>query len=79
MRLVPRVKIIVAMMEDPNLSAGNVGVRARYHSVRAGPLWVHGAFEPATRQATVVLSPKLDSASHIQLLERMVTEFPAER
>lgn len=46
---------------------------------RRGQLWVHGAFEPATGQATVVLSPRRDSASHIQLLEQIMTEFPAER
>jgi transposase len=46
---------------------------------RRGKLWVHGAFEPATGQAAIVLSPSRDSASHIQLLEKMVTEFPADR
>jgi transposase len=46
---------------------------------RRGKLWIHGAFEPATGQATVVLSPRRDSASHIQLLEKIVTEFPADR
>ena len=46
---------------------------------RRGKLWVHGAFEPATGQATIVLSPSRDSASHIHLLERVVTEFPADR
>ena len=46
---------------------------------RRGKLWIHGAFEPATGQATMVLSPSRDSASHIQLLEHVVTEFPADR
>lgn len=46
---------------------------------RRGTLWVHGAFEPATGQATFVLSPRRDTVSHIQLLEKIVTEFPAER
>jgi transposase len=46
---------------------------------RRGRLWVHGAFEPATGQAAVVLSPGRDSVSHIQLLEKVVTEFPADR
>ena len=45
---------------------------------RRGKLWIHGAFEPATGQATFILSPSRDSASHIQLLEKIVTEFPAE-
>lgn len=46
---------------------------------RRGKLWVHGAFEPATGQATLVLSERRDSASHIQLLEQVLREFPAER
>jgi transposase len=46
---------------------------------RRGKLWIHGAFEPATGQAVMVLSPSRDSASHIQLLERIVVEFPADR
>jgi len=46
---------------------------------RRGKLWVHGAFEPATGQATILISPSRDSASHIQLLERMVQAFPADR
>jgi transposase len=46
---------------------------------RRGKLWVHGAFEPATGQAAIILSPRRDSASHIQLLEEVVSEFPAER
>jgi transposase len=40
---------------------------------------VHGAFEPATGQATIWLAPKRDGAAHLHLLERMVTEFPADR
>jgi transposase len=46
---------------------------------RRGLLWVHGAFEPATGQAAIVISNRRDSASHLQLLERIPTEFPAER
>jgi transposase len=46
---------------------------------RRGKLWVHGAFEPATGQAAIILSPSRDSASHVQLLEEVVSEFPAER
>jgi len=46
---------------------------------RRGKLWVHGAFEPATGQAAIVMSPSRDSVSHIQLLERMVQVFPADR
>jgi len=46
---------------------------------RRGKLWVHGAFEPATGQATVVFSAARDSVSHIQLLEQMLLQFPADR
>jgi transposase len=46
---------------------------------RRGKLWVHGAFEPATGEAAIVMSPGRDSASHIQLLEKIVTQFPADR
>ncbi|MCB9432156.1 MAG: IS630 family transposase [Ardenticatenaceae bacterium] len=46
---------------------------------RRGMVWVHGAFEPATGQAAIVLSPKRDSVSHIQLLEKVITEFPSQR
>lgn len=46
---------------------------------RRGKVWVHGAFEPATGQAGIVISPGRDSASHIQLLEKMIRAFPADR
>jgi transposase len=46
---------------------------------RRGIVWVHGAFEPATGQAAFVLSDKRDAASHIALLEHVLTVFPAER
>jgi transposase len=46
---------------------------------RRGKLWVHGAFEPSTGQASILLSPKRDGASHIQLLEKVIGEFPSER
>jgi len=46
---------------------------------RRGKLWIHSAFEPATGQAAIVLSPSRDSASHIQLLEKIITQFPADR
>lgn len=46
---------------------------------RRGKLWVHGAFEPATGQATVVFSAARDSVSHIQLLEQVLLHFPADR
>ena len=46
---------------------------------RRGKLWVHGAFEPATGQAALVLSGRRDSASHIQLLEQIMIQFPADR
>jgi transposase len=40
---------------------------------------VHGGFEPATGQAVTLLSPGRDGASHIQLLEKIMVAFPAER
>ena len=46
---------------------------------RRGKLWVHGAFEPATGQASILMSPGRDSVSHIQLLEKVMTEFPSDR
>jgi transposase len=46
---------------------------------RRGKLWVHGLFEPATGQASILTSPGRDSASHIQLVEKMICEFPADR
>jgi len=42
-------------------------------------LWVHGAFEPATGQASILITERRDSASHIALLEQMIRDFPAER
>jgi hypothetical protein len=46
---------------------------------RRGKLWVHGAFEPATGQTTILMSPGRDSASHIQLLEQVIRQFPSDR
>ena len=46
---------------------------------RRGKLWVHGAFEPATGQAAIVMSPSRDSVSDIQLMETVVNEFPADQ
>lgn len=55
--------------------------RAKYEPDygRRGKIWVHGAFEPATGEATIVLSPSRDSASHIQLLEQVIEHFPSDR
>jgi hypothetical protein len=36
-------------------------------------------FEPTTGEATRVYSQKRDGASHIRLLEQMITAFPSER
>lgn len=46
---------------------------------RRGKLWVHGAFEPATGEATLHVSERRDSKSHICLLERMIEAFPSDR
>jgi transposase len=43
------------------------------------PVWVQGAFEPATGQASFILSDKRDGASHIRLLEHLLTAFPSDR
>ena len=42
---------------------------------RRGTVWVHGAFEPATGEATFLLSQRRDGATHIQLLEQMMDTF----
>jgi hypothetical protein len=46
---------------------------------RRGKLWVHGAFEPATGQGVLVYTQARDSVSHIQLLEQVMIQFPADR
>lgn len=46
---------------------------------RRGVVWVHGAFEPASGEATIVLSGRRDGASHIRLLEQVMEVFPADR
>lgn len=46
---------------------------------RRGTVWVHGGFEPATGQATILTSPRRDAAGHVQLIEQIMTEFPADR
>lgn len=46
---------------------------------RRGKVWVHGAFEPATGEATMLMSPSRDSLSHIQLLEQVIHRFPSDR
>ena len=46
---------------------------------RRGKVWVHGAFEPATGQAEIVISPRRDTASHLQLIEKVIEKFPCER
>ncbi len=44
---------------------------------RRGSVWVLGAFEPATGLATTLCSPRRDSASFIQLLERVLQTYTA--
>ncbi|MCW5879899.1 MAG: IS630 family transposase [Anaerolineae bacterium] len=46
---------------------------------RRGKVWLHGAFEPSTGQGAVIFSEARDSRSHIRLLEKMMSDFPAER
>ncbi len=46
---------------------------------RRGKVWGHGAFEPATGQAKIVISERRDSASHIVLIEKVMEKFPSEK
>jgi len=46
---------------------------------RRGKIWVHGAFEPSTGDATLLFSPSRDGATHIQLLEQVIEHFPSDR
>lgn len=46
---------------------------------RRGTRWVHGAFEPATGEATVIVTGRRDSASHLHLFAQLIDRFPAER
>ncbi len=46
---------------------------------RRGEVWIHGAFEPRTGLATVVVWPRRDSAGHGRRLEQVVRPFPADR
>jgi len=46
---------------------------------RRGKFWVHGAFEPATGQATILTSAGRDSLSHVGLIERVMREFGSDR
>jgi len=46
---------------------------------RRGKIWVHGAFEPATGDGTLLFISSRDSASHIQLLEHVIEYFPSDR
>jgi transposase len=39
-RLVQRAQIIAAMMDDPDLTACEAGLRVGYRSVGVGPMWV---------------------------------------
>ena len=46
---------------------------------RRGKVWVHGAFEPATGQAEIVISERRDSVSHLALIEKVIEKFPSEK
>ena len=46
---------------------------------RRGKVWVHGAFEPATGQAEIVISQRRDSMSHLALIEKVIEKFPSEK
>jgi hypothetical protein len=44
-----------------------------------GAYWVQGAFKPTTGEATMVITGRRDSKSHILLLEQMAEAFPSDR
>ena len=71
----------MAVKTYPGAEWKEAALRATYEPDygRRGIVWVHGAFEPATGQAAFILSDKRDAASHIRLLEHVLTVFPAER
>jgi len=56
--------------EEWNMGANRATFEPDYG--RRGQLWGHAAFEPATEQATFVLSPSRDSVAHIQWPERVI-------
>lgn len=39
-RTVQRAKIIVALLDEPTLTASDAALRAEYRSAQSGPLWV---------------------------------------
>jgi len=45
---------------------------------KRGKPWVHGKFKPATGQVLTVITHGMDSASLVQLLQKIMTAFPAE-
>jgi len=45
---------------------------------RCGKLWMHGDLEPASGQAAILMSPRRDSVTHIQLLEQGIVQFPSD-
>ena len=71
----------LAVKTYPGADYVPAGQRATYEPDygRRGKLWVHGAFEPATGEATLTFSARRDSASHIALLEQVVMAFPSDR
>jgi transposase len=73
---------MAALVQTHSGAEWKVGAeRATHDADRGGRglVHVHGAFEPATGQALIVTSDKRDSQSHLQLLEQLVTAFPAKR
>jgi len=54
--------------------------RARYEPDygRRGKRWIHGAFEPATGQASILITKRRDSQSHIRLLEQVIRAYPSD-
>lgn len=49
--------------EERKLGPGRATFESDYG--RRGKVWIHGAFEQAAGQATILISPSRDGASHI--------------
>jgi hypothetical protein len=66
-------RVCLATYQDSRYRrVGTAGSQASEWVRHDASVWVHGAFEPATGEATLVVSGKRDSASHIQLLEKVI-------
>lgn len=74
-----RIEVFVKSREGAEKRLATQQARFEPDYGRRGKLWTHGAFEPTTGQTAILMSPSRDSASHIQLPEKIFVEFPADR